>query len=199
MDMNSFTEHQHPRVGPGHRQQRRPRPGHRNVRTSPFPAAGVTAASGVNDSPRPLLSRPHPFPRPANWKRAGLPRPRPAIPAPGEKPRNSALWPRPPNLLVHRGEAPICFDSSVETRKMSSGERKWRHGGECGLCWPGWVPGKAWGVWGREAVGRPMPRATLDTHRLISRGLPAPPNWPVFVAQGPPSTCKGRSACRQFG
>lgn len=144
MDINSFTEHQHPRGGPGHRQQRGPRPGHRNVRTSPSPAAGVTAASGVNHSPRPLLSRPHPFPRAANWKRAGLLRPRPATRAPGEKPRDSALWRRPLNFLVDHGEAPICFDSSVETEKWVVGRENGDTGGECGHCWPGWVSGKAW-------------------------------------------------------
>lgn len=143
MDINSFTEHQHPRGGPGHRQQRGPRPGHRNVRTSLSPAAGVTAASGVNHSPRPLLSRPHPFPRAANWKRAGLLRPRPATGEPGEKPRDSALWRRPLNFLVHHGEAPICFDSSVETRKVGSGERKRRHGGaSVGTVGPGGCRGR---------------------------------------------------------
>lgn len=195
MDINSFTEHQHPRGGPGHRQQRGPRPGHRNVRTSLSPAAGVTAASGVNHSPRPLLSRPHPFPRAANWKRAGLLRPRPATGEPGEKPRDSALWRRPLNFLVDHGEAPICFDSSVETRKVGSGERKRRHGGRVWALLARVGVGEGLGVWGREAV----PRAALDPHRLIPRGPPAPPTWPVSVAQGPLSTCKGRSACRQSG
>ena len=95
----------------------------------PFPAAGVTAASGGESQSRPLLSWSRPFLTAANWKRAGLLKPRPATRAPGvEKPRDVALWPRPVNVLAHHGGGPICFDSSVETRRVGSGERKRGHG-----------------------------------------------------------------------
>lgn len=107
-----------------------------------FPAAGLTAASGGESQSRPLLSWSRPFLTAANWKRAGLLRPRPATRAPGvEKPRDVALWPRPVNILAYHGGAPICFDSSVETRRVGSGERKRGHGE------------RVWALFARAGVG----------------------------------------------
>ena len=186
-----------PRVITEHRQQRGPRPGHRNVRTAPLPSCRSDRCFRGESQSSPLLSWSRPFLTAANWKRAGLLRPRPATRAPGvEKPRDVALRPRPVNILAPHGGGPICFGSSVETR-VGSGERKRGHGERVWALLARVGVGEGLGCLGEGGSGAP---------RAPSSAGPSPPH-PAGSAcsahlagvQGPRGTRKCRSACPPSG
>lgn len=180
--MDSFAKHQHPppRGISEHRRQCGPLPGHKNVQTSPFPAAGVTTASLVNHSPRQLqaplcpqsLLR-RPFLRASELEQGGL--------RPAQRPAH--LWLRHPLAL------PGCkdqwlegYDSSVEKSKVGwrreNRETQGTSVGTVGLRVWG-APrtsggGQAWGVPSHGASPRPMEPACSARLAGAQQFLPGP-------------------------